>query len=46
MLPVGTPTKSGCRRLSNEVYDCDSLDEVRYRCEQFFDLMPGVAADE
>ncbi len=38
---IDSITRSGCVRIGAEVYQCDSVDEVVWQGNQFFDIMPG-----
>lgn len=37
---IASITRTGCRFIGGEVYDCDDLDAMRERCKAFFALMP------
>jgi len=41
MAAIDSITRTDCRSISNEVYDCESLDSLIERAETFFNLMPG-----
>lgn len=38
---IDSITREGCQSLSNEVVDCNSLDELLDRAQEFFDQMPN-----
>jgi len=40
---IDCATSKGCRRIGQEVYDCDNLQEVLERLDRFFQLMPALA---
>jgi transposase-like protein len=40
---IDCATSNGCRRIGDEVYDCDNLQEVLERLDRFFQLMPALA---
>jgi transposase-like protein len=40
---IACATRDGCRRIGSEVYDCEDVNIVVSRLEQFFELMPQVA---
>jgi hypothetical protein len=39
---IASITRTGCRLIGGEVYDCDDLAALRERSESFFQLMPAV----
>lgn len=37
---IASVTRTGCRCIGGEVYDCEDLQAMKQRCEAFFALMP------
>lgn len=40
-VAIVSATRTGCKKLSREVFDCNDLHSLIERCDQFFSLMPG-----
>jgi hypothetical protein len=40
---IASVTREGCTSLSNEVFDCESIDDLVRRAEEFFALTPSYA---
>lgn len=39
---IVSATRTGCRQIGGEVYECDSMDELVIRLDAFFFIMPGI----
>ncbi len=42
LAAIASLTREGCKSISREVFDCDSVEAVKQRGEAFFALMPAV----
>lgn len=39
---MDSATRTGCRLIANEVFECDSVDKIADRLDTFFSIMPNV----
>ena len=40
---MDSATRTGCKLIANEVFECDDIDNLVARCGDFFSLMPDIA---
>ena len=43
---MDSATRIGCDLIANEVYECDSVEKIKGRLEEFFSIMPNVRQTE